>query len=109
LVDGEEPLPSNDRGCRQAKEDVRKRKFQKAPKMTTVRVLFSSHTAPGLSFTMVLYSSSLSHPQLQWPAPRSLEAQPVEAPNTNSSSLNDMFKVVATVLQQIMTELDGVE
>jgi hypothetical protein len=44
----------------------------------------------------------------------SLEAQPtsnksVQAPNVNSSSLSDRFKVVATVFQQIMTQLDGAE
>jgi hypothetical protein len=46
--------------------------------------------------------------------PTSLEAQPppsqsVQAPNVNSSSVNDMFKVVATVFQHIMTELNGAE
>jgi hypothetical protein len=35
--------------------------------------------------------------------------QSVEAPNANSSSLNDMFTVVATVFQQIMTDLSGTE
>jgi hypothetical protein len=43
----------------------------------------------------------------------SLEAQltaiikPVQASTVNSSSLNDVFKVVATVFQQIMTVLNG--
>jgi hypothetical protein len=32
-------------------------------------------------------------------------SQSVQAPNANSSSLNDIFKVVATVFQQILTEL----
>jgi hypothetical protein len=44
----------------------------------------------------------------------SLEAQPtstasVQAPNANSSSLNDMFKEVVMAFQQIMTELNGAE
>jgi hypothetical protein len=45
-----------------------------------------------------------------------LEAQPatsakasVQAPNANSSSLNDMFTVVATIFQQIITERIGAE
>jgi hypothetical protein len=38
-----------------------------------------------------------------------LLSQSVQAPNVNSSSLNNMFKVVATVFQQIMTELNGAE
>jgi hypothetical protein len=36
-------------------------------------------------------------------------SQSVQAPNANSSSLNDMFKVVAAIFQQIMTELNGAE
>jgi hypothetical protein len=31
----------------------------------------------------------------------------VQAPNANSLSVNDMFKVVATMFQQVMTELSG--
>jgi hypothetical protein len=38
-----------------------------------------------------------------------IPSQSLQAPNANSSSLNDMFKVVATILQQIMTELSGSE
>jgi hypothetical protein len=38
-----------------------------------------------------------------------LPSQSVQTPNVNCSSLNDMFKVVARVFQQIMTELSGVE
>jgi hypothetical protein len=67
--------------------------------------------------------SSPSRPQFHRPVPPqlekrvspSLEAQPtistksVQAPNTNSSSLNDMFTVAATIFQQIMTELSGTE
>jgi hypothetical protein len=36
-------------------------------------------------------------------------SQSVQAPNVNSSSLNDMLKVVATVFQQILTGLNGAE
>jgi hypothetical protein len=33
----------------------------------------------------------------------------VQASNANSSSLNDMFTVVATIFQQLVTELNGAE
>jgi hypothetical protein len=40
----------------------------------------------------------------------SLEAQATsQTPNVNSSSPNNMFRVVAMVFQQIMTQLNGVE
>jgi hypothetical protein len=58
LVDGEEPRPSNYQGCRQAKEETRRRKSRRAPKATTGRVLSSSHTSSGLSFAAVLHSST---------------------------------------------------
>jgi hypothetical protein len=35
--------------------------------------------------------------------------QSIQTPNVNSSSLKDMFDVVTTVFQQIMTELNGVD
>jgi hypothetical protein len=41
----------------------------------------------------------LRHNQQQVPS------QSVQAPNANSSALNDMFTIVATIFQQIMTEL----
>jgi hypothetical protein len=45
----------------------------------------------------------LRHNQQQVPS------QCVQAPNANSSSLDDMFTAVSTMFQQIMTELSGVE
>jgi hypothetical protein len=36
-------------------------------------------------------------------------SQSVQAANANSSSLNDVFEVVATIFQQIMAELIGTE
>jgi hypothetical protein len=36
-------------------------------------------------------------------------SQSVQTPNVNSSSLNYMFKVVAVIFQQIMTQLNGAE
>jgi hypothetical protein len=37
------------------------------------------------------------------------EKASVQAPNSNSSSKNDMFTVVGTIFQQIMTEINGAE
>jgi hypothetical protein len=47
-------------------------------------------------------------------APPFFETQPttrqsVQAPNANSSSLNDMYAAIATIFQQIMTQLNGAE
>jgi hypothetical protein len=39
--------------------------------------------------------------------PKQVRSQSVQAPNANSSSLNDIFKVVAKIFQQIVTELSG--
>jgi hypothetical protein len=112
----EKPHPSNYRGCSHAKEETRKRKSQRAPK-TTGRVFSSSQPTPGQTFAAVIRSNSLnlSRSQLHRPAPSPLRhnqqapRQSVQAPNANSSSLNDKFTVVATIFQQIMTEFDGAE
>jgi predicted component of type VI protein secretion system len=98
----------------------------------------SSHTTPGLTFAMVLRSNTQQRQQqqpqlpqqpqqpsvaqactarvgdLSAPPPLSHEQQQLpsqldQAPNAISSSVNDMLKVVATVVQQIMTELIGAE
>jgi hypothetical protein len=45
----------------------------------------------------------LRHNQQQVPS------QSAQAPNVKNVSLNDMFKVVATVFQKIMTELNAAE
>jgi hypothetical protein len=45
--------------------------------------------------------SPLRHNQQQVPS------HSVQAPNANSSSVNNMFKVVTVIFQQIMTELNG--
>jgi hypothetical protein len=128
-VDDEVPHLSNYRGCRHAKEEKRKRKSQRAPKSTRGRVFSSSHTTPELPFAAVYAathsnSRSLGRPQLHRPATLQWEklvppplrhnqqqvpGQSVQAPNANSSSVNDMFTVVATIFQQIVTDLNGVE
>jgi hypothetical protein len=45
----------------------------------------------------------LRHNQQQAPS------QSVQTPDANSSSVKDMFTVVTTAFQQIMTELNGAE
>jgi hypothetical protein len=93
-------------------------------------VFSSNHTTPGLSFAAAVRCnthkqqqsqlssaaqacpsavgemsapSPLRHSQLKVPI------QSVQAPKGNNSSLNDMFKVVVTVFQRIMTELNATE
>jgi hypothetical protein len=68
LMDTEEPNPSNYRGCTHAKDEMRKRKSQRAHRTATGRVISSSRTTPGLSFAVV-QRSSLSRPQLHRAAP----------------------------------------
>jgi hypothetical protein len=38
-----------------------------------------------------------------------MPSQSLQAPNANTSALNDMFTVVATIFQQMMTEFNGAE
>jgi hypothetical protein len=122
LGDGEEPQPPNYRGCRHAKEKMRKRKSQRVAITTTGRMFSSSHTTPGLTFAMVLRSNTqlscvgLPRHSGRNECPHSLETQPqqvprqtIDAPNANSSSLNDIFKVVATAFKQVTTRLNGAE
>jgi hypothetical protein len=112
LVNGEEPHPSNYRGCTHAKEERRKRRSQTAPVTTTGRAFSSSHNNPGLSSVAVLRSNTRQEKQLHRPAPPQWDipttrTKSVQAYNANSSSLNAMFKVVATIYRQITTELNG--
>jgi hypothetical protein len=58
--------------------------------------------------------SRVSRPHLHRPAPPPLKHNPhqvpsqsVQAPNANSSPVNDMYKVVARIFQRIMTEHNG--
>jgi hypothetical protein len=68
LIDGEEPHPSNYRGCRHATEEMRKRKLQRVPKATKGRVFSSSHTTPGLSFAAALRSNTQQEQQPRPPS-----------------------------------------
>jgi hypothetical protein len=54
LVEGEKPHPTNYRGCRHAKEELQKKKLQRAPKPTTGRVFSSNTVTPGVSFAAAL-------------------------------------------------------
>jgi hypothetical protein len=54
LGDGKESHPSNYRGCSHAREELRKKKSQRAPKPPTGRVFSSSFTTPGVSFAAAL-------------------------------------------------------
>jgi hypothetical protein len=121
-------IPPNYQGCKHAKEEMQKKKSQRMPKSTVGRVFSSSHTTPKQSFAGVLCSNTQQQPQLPTvtqacattvdemspPAPlrhnqQQVVSQSDQAPNANSSSVNNMFKVVATIFQQIMTELNGNE
>jgi hypothetical protein len=54
LAEGEKAHPANYRGCKHAKEEMRKRKPQTTPKPTTVRVFSSNPVKPHLSFAAAL-------------------------------------------------------
>jgi hypothetical protein len=89
FVDVEEPHPSNYRGCRQTKEEVRKRKSQRGPKYSTGRRVFSSsHTIPGLSFVAALSSNTQQQQQPQRPQPTSVaQACPATVGETSAHPL----------------------
>jgi hypothetical protein len=126
LGEGEEPHPSNYRGCSHAREELRKKKLQRAPKPPTGRVFSSRTTSPGVSFAAALRANTQQQqaphlvPQaskskvaeMGTPAPvmvnqqQKESGQSAQASNVSSASLNNMFRV-ATAVQQIMTELNG--
>jgi hypothetical protein len=68
LLDGVEPHPSNYRGCRHAREGMRKRKLQRAPKSTPGRLLSSNCTTPALSLAAALRSNIRQEHQPQPPS-----------------------------------------
>jgi hypothetical protein len=66
LAEGEKPHTANYRGCRRAREELQRRKTQRAPKTTTERVFSSNLTTPGVSFAAALRGSTTQkHPQAQ--------------------------------------------
>jgi hypothetical protein len=114
--------PSNYRGCRHAKELLRKK--QKTPKSTTGRDFPTKVTIPGVSFAellrgradqqqpacqVVVAALGISQPRASAPLPhlnQQTTGQSVPAPNVNSLPLDNMLRVI-TVVQQIMTEFNG--
>ncbi|XP_033608728.1 uncharacterized protein LOC111867859 isoform X1 [Cryptotermes secundus] len=58
LKEGEKPHPANYRGCRHAREELQRRKSQRAPKTTTGRVFSSNIVSPGVSFAAALRGST---------------------------------------------------
>jgi hypothetical protein len=101
----------NYRGCSHAKDEVRKRKLQTAPKTTTGRVFSSSFTIPGLSFVAALrakavtVSATMKQPRIPAPVQHQQQqetCQSVRGPDVNNLSLDIVFRV-AIVVQQIMT------
>jgi hypothetical protein len=119
LKEGERPHPSNYRGCSHAKAETLRRRIQRTGQNELTGNRFSgSRVTPGQSFAAVLRGNTQQPQQQQLqPAERSGDqrrsqqnnqqtGQSVQAPSVNSSSLDDMFKV-ATIVQQIMTELNG--
>jgi hypothetical protein len=115
LAEGERAHPANYRGCRHAKEEMRKKKPQGTPKTTSGRVFSSNPVKPHLSFTAVLRGQADNHPHQEVAANTNNTAstkskeettgQSVQAPNVNSDPL-DMFRAL-NVVEQIMAELKG--
>jgi hypothetical protein len=63
LAEGENPHPTNYRGCRRVSEELQKRKTQRAPKTTKGRVFSSNPTMPGVSFAAALGGSATQQHQ----------------------------------------------
>jgi hypothetical protein len=57
-VDGEKPHPSNYRGCSHAKEEIRRRRTHRTPKMTTGKVFTSNYITSGLTFAAALRNNA---------------------------------------------------
>jgi hypothetical protein len=54
LMEGEKPYPANYKSCSQVKNEMRRRKMQKAPKPNTRRAFSFNHIAPGRFFAEAL-------------------------------------------------------
>jgi hypothetical protein len=121
LKDGERPHPSTYRGCSHAKEELLRRRTQRpSNKGPAGRLFTSAYVVPGQSFAAALRGDSQQQPpmrqnhkvkpnpadQTEFQPPTQQTGQSVQAPTVHSSPLDDMFKV-ATVVQQIMTGLNG--
>jgi hypothetical protein len=65
LAEEEKLHPVNYRGCRQAKEKIKKKKLQRAPRTTTGRVFSSNLYTPGVSFSAALRGKTEEQQQSQ--------------------------------------------
>jgi hypothetical protein len=104
---------------------MQKKKSQRTPKTTTGRLIPYKLTTPGMSFAAALRGKTEEQQQPQThqvagtatmeprvpvalPQQEQQKAgQSVRAPSVNSLFLDEMLKVVVTVVQQIMTESYG--
>jgi hypothetical protein len=68
LAEGEKPHSANYRGCKHAKEEMRKKKPQATPKPMAGRVFSSKTIKPHLSFAAALRGQSNSQPMEEVPA-----------------------------------------
>jgi hypothetical protein len=117
LAEGEKPHPANYRGCKLAKEEMRKRKPQGAPKPTSGRVFSSNPVKPTLSFAAALRGQAASRPrprpqpepepeaatrpsQAPAPSPEPLTGQSVQATHVNSDT--EMMFLAYAKAEQIM-------
>jgi hypothetical protein len=62
LAEGEKPHPANYRGCKRAKEGMRKKHPQGTPKTTSGRVFSSNTVKPHLSFAEALRGQANQQP-----------------------------------------------
>jgi hypothetical protein len=118
LAEGEKEHPANYRGCRNAKEEMRKKKPQGTPKPTTGRVFTTKFINPSVSFAAALRGHKEQKTDEEetgsaskWGSvPPKTKQQETErsvlAPSVNSAPDYNMIKVV-TVVQQTMRELKG--
>jgi hypothetical protein len=112
LAEGEKPHPANYRGCKRAKEELRKKKSEVTPKTSSGRVYSSNPVKPHLSFAAALRGQVASHPQhevatsFKTSAPIATEkttGQSDQATPVNSDT-DIMFRAYAAA-GQIMKEL----
>jgi hypothetical protein len=116
LAEGVKPHPANYRGCKHAKDEMRKKKPHATPKPMAGRVFSFNSFKPHLSFAAALRGQSNKKPREEEPA--AMNSKPaatklnvqetgrsVQAQVVNSDSL-EMFRALSEV-QQIMAELKG--
>jgi hypothetical protein len=87
-MEGENPHPSNYRGCRHAKNEMQKKKVQRKPKATTGRLITSKLISPGMTFAAALQGKAEEQQQPkthQMAGPATMETRSLwPYPNKNS-------------------------